>query len=68
LEAFAIIAFDPRLNRRHERIHGADECIQKAGSPKATRTLIEEIHKATTNKNARPLPQRQRLFKKGTAA
>lgn len=45
LESFAIIAFDPRLNRRHERIAGADEFTQVARFPKATRTLVEEMHK-----------------------
>ena len=64
LEAFAIIAFDPRLNRRHERIHGADECVQKVSSPKATRTLIEEIHAVTIKKTAaKTLPPRKHLFK-----
>ena len=67
LEAFAIIAFDPRLNRRHERIHGADECVQKVSSPKATRTLIEEIHAAATNKTgARSLPKMKPFFKKAS--
>jgi hypothetical protein len=49
LEAFALMAFDPRLNRRHETIPGAKQLIQKADKPKAIRTLVEEIHKKVVN-------------------
>lgn len=43
LEAFALIAFDPRLNRRHESLPEAREFIQQVDKPKAMRTLVEEI-------------------------
>ena len=44
LEAFALIAFDPRLNRRHEKLPNAQEFVQMATKTKAIRTLVEEIH------------------------
>jgi hypothetical protein len=59
LEAFAIIAFDPRLNRRREQIPGADEFVQKASARKATRTLIEEIHARLPNNASATKEQRR---------
>lgn len=53
LEAFALIAFDPRLNRRHESIPSALEFIQQVDRPKALRTLVEEIHKSVNKIDVR---------------
>jgi hypothetical protein len=62
LEAFALIAFDPRLNRRHESLPEALEFMQQVEKPRAIRTLVEEIEKTVSAIDKRT----RRIAKTGT--